>query len=405
MTPQNSLFPPAWTWLVDEAIPSYVKQYYSPKDTWKNKPFTKEDVRFFFRGIEDLSELFTEERVRGIPQYFQHPKYRSAYLLYFLPLQAAKFLTLFQNHAKAVEAALQHASKTGVLRIADIGAGPGTGSLSLLVYLLGSQESLPPIEFYLSDTNPAILKDAQRLIETLGSHFPKLREKVTVKTQVAPWWKSLNALPEQVSLTLMGHVLNESSGPKREQDFFWQSLLARADGGGVLMVEPAVRKSSQTLSAIRDSIFEAELLKPTAQSIWGPCLHAGRCPLAEGRDWCHFSSPIFIPGKWFKEFSVGLGSERDWVKFSYLWLASPNFPAPLPYEHSRRVISDPLNPGQSSPQVLLCEPETPKRWNVPDRKPIHRGDMVNLASRAALGATRKAEVPERFRIRAKSSRK
>src|SRR4051812_38508454 len=81
-------FPPAWLWLIDEAIPQLVKDEYSPRESWKGKPFTKEDARFFFKGIHELSELFTEERPKGMPPYFRHPKYRSAYLLYFLPLQA-----------------------------------------------------------------------------------------------------------------------------------------------------------------------------------------------------------------------------------------------------------------------------------------------------------------------------
>jgi hypothetical protein len=383
-------FPAAWTWLVDEAIPSYVKQHYSPKDSWKTKPFSREDARFFFRGIEELSDLFTVERERGIPAYFLHPKYRSAYLLYFLPLQAAKFVTLFETYPKAIEAALLH-SKSGVLRIADLGAGPGTASLSLLVYLLKLQVELPEeIEIHLLDTHAGILKDGKQLIELFANAFPKLREKVKVQTHVGPWWRALNLIPGgEFSLTLMGHVLNESSGPRREQEAFWPSLVRRASGGGILMVEPAARKPAQTLASIRDSIFEAGLLEATAESLWGPCLHAGRCPLSEGRDWCHFSSPILIPGQWFKEFSVGLGSERDWVKFSYLWLASPRFPSSKPYVHARRVISDPLSASPSksahhpSP-VLLCEPETPKRWIVPGRNKVRRGDIVNLTAQNKL---------------------
>src|ERR1700746_3744114 len=93
-TPQPGMtvrFPAAWSWFFDEAVPAWVKTHYSPKESWKNKPFSREDAKFFFRGVDELSEIFTEERSRGIPDYFSHPKYRSAYLLYFLPLQAAKF--------------------------------------------------------------------------------------------------------------------------------------------------------------------------------------------------------------------------------------------------------------------------------------------------------------------------
>jgi len=90
--------PVSWSWFADEALPTWVKKKYSPKESWKDKPFSKEDSHFFFKGIEELSLLFTEERSKNLPPYFQHPKYRSSYLLYFLPLQAAKFSTLFQLH-------------------------------------------------------------------------------------------------------------------------------------------------------------------------------------------------------------------------------------------------------------------------------------------------------------------
>jgi hypothetical protein len=191
----------------------------------------------------------------------------------------------------------------------------------------------------------------------------------------------------------MGHVLNESGGPNRDvaqqapvwQDL-WSELLSpdRLQGGGLLLVEPAARVASQALSRLRDHLIEDQIIEPAAPSVWGPCLHAGRCPLSEGRDWCHFSVPTRIPGQWFREFSKGLGSERQWVKFSYLWLASNSFPAPMPDSQLRRVVSDPLsaNPGGrgSSTQVLICEPEQPGRYPVTERHPLWRGDLVRLSN-------------------------
>ena len=48
--PSASQFPPAWQWWVDEAIPEWVKKHYSPRETWKSKPFSNEDAHFFFRA-------------------------------------------------------------------------------------------------------------------------------------------------------------------------------------------------------------------------------------------------------------------------------------------------------------------------------------------------------------------
>jgi hypothetical protein len=393
--PSTHQFPPAWQWWVDEAIPAWVKKQYSPRESWKNKPFTKEDAQFFSRGIEELSDLFTEERSRNIPAYFQHAKFRSSYLLYFLPLQAAKFLTLFDLHPEALEAALAHGRKAGVLRLADLGAGPGTASLAFLLKLLSlplkTGEELPPIELEWLDTNGSVMEDGKELALQIASHFSRLRGKVTVRTHVASWWEAPQLLTGETSLMLLGHVLNEAKGPDRglpqqagAWERLWGSLIReRARGGGVLFVEPAARVASQMLSQLRDHLFESELVEGTPRSIWGPCLHAGRCPMAEGRDWCHFSVPTRIPGQWFREFSKGLGSERQWVKFSYLWMASADAPAPQPDAKMRRVISDPLSggagrPGSGASSVLICEPEQPARHPVSERQPLWRGDLVRV---------------------------
>ena len=383
---QMNPFPPAWLWLVDEAIPKWVKKSYSPKESWKDKPFTVEDAKFFFKGVEELSDLFTEERPKGMPQYFHHPRYRSGYLLYFLPLQAAKFLTLYQAYPRAVDAAIQFGKKEGVLRIADLGAGPGTASISFLLVLLNQKleagEELPPVELYWFDTNFSVMKDGQFLVEELANSFPKLRGKVKLFLSDLPWWKAPSQLPESLALTFMGHVLNESTAPKTEVGPFWEDIVRRSQGGGILLVEPAARRPSHILSTLRDEFLGSGLIENSPTRIWGPCLHSGACPMAEGRDWCHFSVPTQVPGRWFRGFSEGLGSERQWLKYSYLWIASSEFPAPSPVAHLRRVISDPLGRGPK-PEVLICEPEAAGRWTVSaygpgDRAGVKRGDLISI---------------------------
>lgn len=376
-------FPPAWTWFMDEMLPQWVKDRYSPREGWKGKPFGPEDARFFFRGIEELSDLFTEERPRAMPAYFNHPKYRSAYLLYFLPLQAAKFIALFQLHPHGLKAALEHGRQQGVLRVADLGAGPGTASLALLLEFLSDRvdaAAIPQIEFHWFDTAREILEDGRALVETLSGSFPKLRGKVRVHTHVMPWWRAASALQNEMSLVFLGNVLNEGETRRLAESESaqkqWSDLLGRAGGGGLVFLEPAARKPSQQLSQLRDELLDLGLLRPSASSIWGPCLHAGSCPLAAGRDWCHFSVPVEIPGRLFLKISEGLGSERQWVKFSYLWLASPAFPNQGREAAGKvRVISDPIREGVRA-TVLICEPDLPQRMPVPSRTPIRRGDLI-----------------------------
>lgn len=387
---------------MNEAVPSFVKNRYSPKESWKDKPFGRPDALFFLKGIQELSDLFTDERPKKIPAYFQHPKFRSSYLLYFLPLQAAKFVTLFKLHPEAVSAALRHGAQQKVLRIADLGAGPATASLAFLLQCLEEKTELPPIEIHAFDTNPQILEDGKSLVELLASHFPKLRGKVSFHGYREPWWQAADLIPGELSLVLLGHMLNEAGRPRGAADRKrahedidrdeaegerradepalrpLSRIMAKTSGGGVLMVEPAHRSTSQLLSRIRDQLFENEIVSDQQTSLWGPCLHAGRCPLGSGRDWCHFSIPTEIPGEWFAFFSKGLGSERLWLKFSYLWVAAPKFPAPTVKADQRRVISDSLTKGHKAPMVLICEPERPGRWFAKVGSLVRRGDLIQI---------------------------
>jgi hypothetical protein len=428
----NVRFPAAWGWFFDEAVTAFVKSNYSPKESWKDKPFSKEDSRFFFKGIDELSELFTEERSRGIPAYFNHPKFRSAYLLYFFPLQAAKFVSLYQMHAKAFEAVLEHGKHEGEIRIADLGAGPGTASIAALLQLLQmatvSGDELPKIKLLWVDTNLSVMQDGKNLTLQLASHFSRLRGKVEIELKTGPWWKAPQFINKPTSLMLLGHVINESAGPdkptKRREDAVpsqddtettgvlkdaghieedmgdefdlpmdegnwglnWKKLFSLAAGGGTLIVEPASKQNSQFLSQFRDEFLARGLIDQEASSIWGPCLHAERCPLATGRDWCHFSVPAHVPGNWFSEFSKSLGSERQWLKYSYLWFASQiqsEKKAPTQAANLRRVISDPLTPYEKGPRtqapdILLCEPEVPGRITVPRMTELKRGDLIKL---------------------------
>jgi hypothetical protein len=100
--------------------------------------------------------------------------------------------------------------------------------------------------------------------------------------------------------------------------------------------------------------------------------------MARGRDWCHFSVPVRVPSKWFRMFSEALGSERQWLKYSYLWLAAEEFAAPEHDPRMRRVLSDPMSAAKDRGEVLLCEPGHPGRVESPARDPLWRGDLIYI---------------------------
>lgn len=380
------VFPPSWKWFFDDILPAWVKDHYSPRESWKGKPFSTEDGKFFLKGIRDLSDLFTDARPKNLQDYLAHQKYRSSYLLYFLPLQAAKFVALFQQHSKAIDAALAQAKETGTLRIMDLGAGPATASIAFLVLLLGRKDPLPEkIEFVLFDQNASILKDGEALLLQIGESFPRTRGRVVVRNEVGDLWKTIYNLKSPVSLALFGHTVNEylptKDGQPDAKPFAHLFELTKR-GGGILWAEPAARAPSQTLSQLRDFFLEEVLLTADPSRIWGPCLHAGRCPLAVGRDWCHFSIPGKVPGKWFGFFSRGLSKEKEWLKYSYLWITAADHPNPdRPAANERLVLTDPLSRDpRAVKEVLVCQPDVPLRHTLGAREFWRRGMRVKLRS-------------------------
>jgi hypothetical protein len=374
------VFPARWTRILDEVIPTFVKERFSPSESWKNKPFSKEDVIFFSKGLIELSEFFTSERDgEKLPNYFTTAKFRSSYFLYFFGLQGAKFLTLFDRYPKAIQAALDHASETGVLKIIDVGSGPGTASLALLCFILenfigkeGKSVTLPfSIELLWIDHNEGILKDGEKLLEGILSVFPEIDGNIQLKSEARPWWKHPKSFKFDASLVVFGNVLNECPDDPKIFSHGLAPFLKNPKGGGVLLLEPAFRDASQRIARIRDEVVLGEHPLP----IWGPCLHVGKCPLSSGKNWCHFSVPAALPGSFFRKFSIKLGGIRDWLKFSFVWFASTDSvkQARAPKDWVR-VVSDPMRTPEGT-QNLICRADRFAYLKTP-KKPIFRGEVV-----------------------------
>ncbi|MBU6153307.1 MAG: hypothetical protein KGP28_03295 [Bdellovibrionales bacterium] len=379
-------FPDRWSRLLDGTLPAFVKERFSPSESWKKKPFSKEDVNFFSKGLLELSEFFTSGRESDrLPNYFTTARFRSSYFLYFFGLQGAKFLTLFDRHPAAVDAALNHAVETGTLRILDVGAGPGTASIAFLCHALekilkdqpiGKKDSklrLPfSIELLWIDHNEAILKDGEQLLSRLLELFPEIDGSIGLTTQVRPWWKHPKGFSFDASLVLFGNVLNEGAPGAAVFQQGLAPFLKDPKGGGVLLLEPAFREPSQRLSSIRDEV----MLSNSPLPIWGPCLHREKCPLSSGKNWCHFSVPAKLPGEFFRKFSIKLGGVRDWLKFSYVWFASKRSEdrATSP-KGLVRVISDPIRTA-SGLRNLVCRPDRFTYEPTP-KKPVFRGEVIH----------------------------
>lgn len=375
-------FPPLWTDCFDHFLPGWVKARYSPDERWKSQPFGAQDVRFFSKGVKELSELLSVERTSGgtrsFPDYFRHEKHRSAYLFYFLPFQAGKFFTLFEENRAILIESLRACQKEGRrFAFLDLGAGPATASLAFLIWVF-SQEGFEEqkFEIHLNDTNAKILKDGEALLRDFLKALERREDQVLIATSIDPWWKI--QAPEH-DLAVLGHVLNENASQMDRVVSTFERLLMKNRTAGILALEPASRATAQNLSRIRDRLITERDAHGIETRFHGPCIHSGACPLGEGRDWCHASLPIQVPGKTYAQFSRmvnGPGSERKWLKMSYLWIAGPISPHGSG-KNARRILSEPIPEGPKR-FILLCEPERPLKHYVSPKEKIVRGDVYWL---------------------------
>ncbi|MCM0605569.1 MAG: hypothetical protein KA715_05715 [Xanthomonadaceae bacterium] len=396
-------FPTLWGQFFDETVPTYVKQRYSPNPKWRDKPFSLEDLNFYAKGVKELSHLLRSDRhevsQRQVASYFEHPKNRSAYLLYFLNLQAAKFFTMFERHSDALSKAFDIArSESRPFRVLDLGAGPGTASIALLLWAQG-KKNCPEFELTLVDQHMPVLDDAKALLSAGRTPAKDIR---IIRSNCYDF-----RFDGVYDFSILGHLLNETETPLARQAEYLSLVENHTSGAGVLIVEPADKISSQNLGSLRNELLgvvrhhgDEGDQAPSLKRLWGPCMHEGTCPLSQSRDWCHFSFPAEIPGKWFRQFSERLGSKREWLKFSYLWIASAKLAPPMRPAHLRLVVSEIMRQHEQTPLVLLCEPDQTKRISLDVLKTksfkIFRGDVVKYPDPNAPADSR-PRVPQKDR--------
>ena len=179
-------------------------------------------------------------------------------------------------------------------------------------------------------------------------------------------------------LVLAAHVINElllNEGPV-DRAARLATLLGRwcqvllADGGALVVVEPALRATSRVLLRIRDHLLAAGL------HVVAPCFFTGPCPaLLRDRDWCHDSAPAL--GK----DDAAKARQDHRVDFSYLVVRAagePSADATL-----FRVVSDPL-PEKGRLKLFGC--------GLSGRQPIIRLDRHASPANAALDKLARGDV-------------
>ncbi len=360
-------FPP----YLENILKGYLKQTFyadSKRAVFSAREFGPQDLKYFSEGAKTLSDLFTSERSTLAANYLNDKKLRAGYLLYFLPLNFCKV----QSVLKKLPLAFFHQSK---IRILDMGCGPGTFTLALMdaVFSLHAKDpkACHHIEILSLDQNYHALKDAQALHEEMLKHYRKKNPNVKM-TFISRTFDLRRGKPDtllkndQYDLIVAANFFNEwVSAKAEEKGKFLEKIYDRhlSKEGYLILMEPALQRSTRELMLLRDQIISKKSLK-----VFAPCLHQNSCPMlqASGRDWCHFYISWKEPDFMLKLDKL-TKNKNDFLKCSYMIFTSKDRSelTQIPTKHDPhriyRAISN-LMKTRGKAELVICGPAG--RWHL-----------------------------------------
>jgi hypothetical protein len=272
---------------------------------------------------------------------------------------------------------------TTPLRILDIGAGLGAMTWGI-VRALEASGAKGRVEALLVDADARAL-DVATKIAAAAPRGP-IEVAMTTRTQ-----RASAKLPE-ADLVVVGQVLSEldtglEPSVRIEKHATFVSDLLRdsvAEGGALVIVEPALRDRTRHLHAVRDR------LAGKGTTIFAPCLHAEACPaLANEDDWCHEDVAVDLP-PWLVPLARAAGLRFQGLTFSHLVLRKDEGRLVTRLKEGGlrlRVVSDVMRT-KGKTELFACtaggqrvrlrrlereEKTSPSGWDE-----LHRGDVLTV---------------------------
>lgn len=254
-------------------------------------------------------------------------------------------------------------------RVLDLGAGLGTTTFSALA--AASALGMAPERAVVDAVDASA--DALKGFAALAEGAPGLR--VEVRPHAGDVRAALTLAEGPWDLVLLGLFLNEL--PFAERVDLLEALGPRlAEGGTVLILEPALRETTRELHRLRDGL--------EGWTIVAPCIRTGPCPMLEGeRDWCHEEEKVELPPA-LVSVAKEAGLRGDRLRYSYLTLRKDERRlADQAGEDGWRVVSGALKT-KGKLEIFGC--------GHPGRVRFTRLDRHAAEPNAAFGEARRGQV-------------
>ncbi|MBL8152244.1 MAG: methyltransferase domain-containing protein [Blastocatellia bacterium] len=279
---------------------------------------TEKELMPVAKALSKLSRSFTgrEEFQSG---YLKDDSFRQAYLLYYLPSNILKSTSLMKELNRHPSRLLEKQQLT----VLDLGSGPGTATLGLVMFLLKFPVT-KKIKFVAVDMSEKSLQDCKWLVEKLSSYSNIEVEVEVIKLDLEKQIDRLSRLiyGKEFDLIVAANLINELFKQSRDpitERRKWLSMhilpLLEKDGS-LFLIEPALKSTTQALMDLRD-----KLLSEDKMSIYSPCPSSLPCPMLKTseKDWCHSVTDWKRPSI-VAQLDRIVGNRKEMLKFSYLIL-------------------------------------------------------------------------------------
>lgn len=295
------------------------------------------------------------------------------------------------------------------LRVLDLGAGLGATSFGAVRALRGRRAVA---HITAVDQDPQALAILRRVAAGAAKAgvLPAIEELVTETRDLDThgWDRGLGAY-DLVLAGLSFVELSRALGDERVRaqalaSHFETALSHVADGGSLVVIEPATREEARALQQAR------EVLLARGVTVFAPCPHARPCPmLADERDWCHEDlADVSLP-PWLVPIAREAGLRWEGLTFSYLTLRRDGATLAEALREGRSRVSLRL---LSAPIVSKGKVEVIACGDVPgERASTRLMELAREAKRAAgttLADTTRGDVitaqPETLRGEGRSAR-
>lgn len=237
------------------------------------------------------------------------------------------------------------------LRVLDVGAGLGATSFGVARWVRLAGAPVRALDVVALEQSQLALQAFAALTRELAGRAEELAP-IALEARAGDLRKARRGGP--YDLILFGFVLNEldlalplDERVARRAALLCDAARQLADGGAIVVLEPALKQSARELMQLRD------VLAARGEAPWviAPCLHAHACPmLPSERDWCHQELPYALPAPLA---TVARAAGLRYEGLSYASLVLANQPRPPAAHPLHRVVSDPLT-SKGKRELFTC---------------------------------------------------